>query len=75
MSNIRESEETALLCPYCQSAANENFETGAEFPMIEYDDLFYIRKTGNAYFLCFESETIDNSTRIYYCPICGRELL
>lgn len=64
-------------CPYCQKLTDQGeYAFGAEFPIIEHDDLFYIRKTNstNRFDLVFESNHIDNSCRIYFCPICGRKL-
>lgn len=75
--NKKNSNST--LCPYCQmleASKGGDFEFGPEFPCVEYDDLFYIRKNHQTrcYELVFESDNIDNSCVIYFCPLCGREL-
>lgn len=65
------------ICPHCQNLCDKGeYSYGSDFSIIEYDDSFYIRKNNarNTYDLVFESEHIDNSCRIYFCPICGRKL-
>ena len=64
-------------CPHCQNMTDKgDSEFGADFPIVEYDDLFYIRKekSTNRFDLVFEGK-VNNSCRIYFCPICGRELV
>lgn len=77
MNLIPITKEEFKICPHCQNLRDKGeYSYGADFSIIEHDDSFYIRKNNarNAYDLVFESEHIDNSCRIYFCPICGREL-
>lgn len=77
MELIRIEKENFDICPHCQNLTdNGEYSFGADFTIIEYDDSFYIRKANrrNIYELVFEGKNIDNSCRIYFCPICGRKL-
>ncbi len=77
MELIYFKKKKQTFCPHCQNLTDEGeYAFGADFPIVEYDDLFYIRKNKmtNVYDIVFESEKVDNSFRIYYCPICGRKL-
>lgn len=77
MKLIQIEKEDFSICPHCQNLLDKGeYSYGADFPIAEHDDSFYIRKNNsrNNFDLVFESEHIDNSCRIYFCPICGREL-
>lgn len=77
MKLIQNSKKNNNYCPQCQNLCDKGeYSYGADFPIVEYDDSFYIRKNNarNTYDLVFESEHLDNSCRIYFCPICGRAL-
>lgn len=64
-------------CPYCQNLLEkEEYEFGVDFPLLDSNDSFYIRKSKmkGYYELVFEGEKTDSSCRIDFCPICGRKL-
>lgn len=64
-------------CPFCQNLLKKDeYEFGADFPLLNSNDSFYIRKSKNKdyYELVFEGEKTDSSCRVYFCPICGRKL-
>jgi hypothetical protein len=66
-----------LTCSCCQNLhAEGDYAFGADLPAVANDDSFYIRKSirENRFELAFESEAIDNSFRIEYCPVCGNKL-
>lgn len=72
--------EEQKLCPHChnlEKSKGGDVEYGPEFPIVEYDDLFYIRKNylTRRYELVFEGENDTNSCVIHFCPLCGRELI
>lgn len=46
MELIYFKKKKQTFCPHCQNLTDEGeYAFGADFPIVEYDDLFYIRKT------------------------------
>ena len=70
-------KEKSTPCSCCQNLRVEgDYAFGADFPAVENNDSFYIRKSirANCFELVFEGEGVDNSCRISFCPFCGRKL-